>query len=588
LRTRLDLAFQLAVSDLEDSQTPDPFRNADQDWRHERALDRLERALRNGTYRPELPQVVSLPKNEFASRPGKRISIDDLTVLFYITLGLAEVFEDRLRAGVTAYRVRRVKPTISAKRRYVLPRYLRRRHKIVDPWYDAWPKFHRQLQAQYALGRKYVGTSDITSFYEAIDLKVFRAVLHNEATRPLRPLVHLLADIYTAWSARDVHSLGLDRGIPQGTETSGVVANYFLMPFDSALDKYARSRALTWYRYSDDLRLIGRDRDAVRIGLRVIGEELSRLNLIQQAGKTEILTGQRARSELFDRRPDRIEAARKRIKIATTTRARNAGLGELDRVLETIPDAVEMDKLSSRALAMLYGAYGQAGSDRLLSRWRRDFLAEPQRSKTITSYLSGFLNRESRVKQLLCLIDEQKDRATDWELATLLRGLRRSHRLPAVGTPLLLSIARAKKRNWYVRQQAACCIGWFQLRTEARTLVASFEREGDDEVRRSLVPLSYLLDPAFETLWLGDLARDESPRVSRMANFLLALRTDRELAARHLRRFYSPDEVFLVDNVWRLYQIRHNPAVAVQLAATLTRFGPITNLAVRAHIRCLS
>src|SRR5258705_11794922 len=117
LRARLDLAFQLAVTDLEESQTPDPFRNADQDWRHERILGRLEGSLRAGKYRPEFPLVVTLPKNEFANRPGKRISVEDLTVLFYIMLALAEVFEDRLRAGVTAYRVRRVKPLISSRRR---------------------------------------------------------------------------------------------------------------------------------------------------------------------------------------------------------------------------------------------------------------------------------------------------------------------------------------------------------------------------------------------------------------------------------------------------------------------------------------
>jgi hypothetical protein len=191
---------------------------------------------------------------------------------------------------------------------------------------------------------------------------------------------------------------------------------------------------------------------------------------------------------------------------------------------------------------------------------------------------------------LLTLIDDQKDRATDWEIATLLRGLRRSYRLPASGGPLLLRIARSKKRNWYVRQQAISCIGWFQLRAEARTLVASFDGEWDDEVRRSILPLSYLLDPAFENAWLGDLARDESPRVARMANFLLALRTDRDLAAQHLRRFLSPDEVFLVDNAWRLYQIRQNPepAVKTQLSATLARFAPNRSPSVRAHLRALS
>lgn len=521
LRSRLDLALQLAISDIEDGQIPDPLRHAELDWRQDQLLDRLTRRLRVGTYRPEPPARVSLPKSEFADRPGKRIAVQDLAVVFYAVLAMAEQFEDRLRAGVTAYRVRRIKPLVSAKRRYVLPRYLRRRFNVVDPWYDAWPKFQKRLQAEYALGRRFVGRSDITAFYESIDIDVLRAVLTAEGTKRLRPLVHLLADVYEAWSAVDVYSLGLKRGIPQGTQTSGVVANYFLMPFDNALSKHARAKNLTWFRYSDDLRLVGRDREAVRLGLRMVGEELSRLNLIQHAGKTDILTGRRARDELFDRRPARIEKIRHRLAGAPRPRTVRAAIRELDLIRATVPPNGAKDKLASRTLAMLYGAYGLAGSDKLLSRWRRDLIAEPYRAETILGYVRGFLNRPGRVNELARLIDERREKATDWEVALLLRSLRQAHRLPTFGVNLISSISRSRRCNWYVRQQAICGIGWFSLERSLRSLVLGFEHEWDDEVKRAIVAQSFLLDSAFEVAWLTELARTEPVSVSRMANFLL-------------------------------------------------------------------
>lgn len=590
LMGRLELALDLAITDIEESQTPDPFRNSDYDWRRNRMLERLAKGLRTGTYSPEPPLLVALPKSEFAVRPGKRVRVEDLTVLFYIVLGLASVFEDRLRAGVTAYRVRQSRAMISPRRRYILPRYLRRRHNIIDPWYDAWPKFHKRLQAEYELGRRFVGTSDITSFYEAIDLGLMRRVLLDQATRPIRPLVHLASDMYLSWSARDVQSLASNRGIPQGTNTSGVIANYFLVPFDNALRTYARSKRLTWYRYSDDLRLVGRDREAVRYGLRMIGHELSKLNLLQQSSKTEILTGRRARYELFDPRPGRIERARAQLRTAKTIQSKAVAVRKLDRILETVGPRSDADKLQSRTLAMLYGAYREAGSDHLLRRWQRDLVAEPQRSETIMSYVGSFLGRPGVARDLLEILDRRRDVATDWELAMMLRTFRRARILPPGAGSILLELATRKSRNWYVRQQAICCIGWFRLERQARTLIAACDREWDDEVRRSIVTLSFLLDVGVERNWLAECARDLSQPVSRMANFLLALRSDAALASEHIKRFSSPNEIFMVDNAWRLYHSRLNqePGVQARFARALQRLETLAaNPHVRAHIEVL-
>jgi hypothetical protein len=126
-----------------------------------------------------------------------------------------------------------------------------------------------------------------------------------------------------------------------------------------------------------------------------------------------------------------------------------------------------------------------------------------------------------------------------------------------VGT--LNSLAQSKNTNWYVRQQAILTLGWFSLSREIRQLSAILFTEWDEEVRRAILPVLCLLPPSEENLLVSRASRDESPKVSRMANFLLTLRDDATLAQASLKQFIKPNEIFFCDNFWKLYQIKRNP-----------------------------
>ena len=151
-------------------------------------------------------------------------------------------------------------------------------------------------------------------------------------------------------------------------------------------------------------------------------------------------------------------------------------------------------------------------------------------------------------------------------------------------------MAHLKSENWYVRQQAILSIGWFHLAPEANGLLKVLFTEWDEEVRRSIATLSFM-SPNTEVVVLEQVARDLSPKVSRMGNFLLRLREDHDLARFNLKKFREPNKVFFVDGYWRLYQIARNPdnGVQRQLADIITRTDsqPWGQFAKR-HIRALS
>src|SRR5580704_6633986 len=263
-RNRLLKAVQLAVLDLEEGHAPDPFRFADYNLAHPNFLDRLAANLHRGLLRPSPLLEMTFPKSEFAVRPGRRIEIEDLTILYYCILMLSQDLEDKLRPGVVAYRLRTMTPVrVRQAATLILPKYLRRRLRIIEPWYDAWPSFVRSLRRDYARGKNVVGTSDITSFYEDIDLGVLRSELRTRVSPKRRILANILVEMYQSWCARDIHLIRQNRGLPQGTASSGVVANYYLMSFDDALSRFAVQHSLRWYRYNDDMRIVGARRDDV-------------------------------------------------------------------------------------------------------------------------------------------------------------------------------------------------------------------------------------------------------------------------------------------------------------------------------------
>jgi len=548
----------MAVLDLEEGHAPDPFRYADYNLRDPSFLDRLEISLKRGTFRPSPPLELTFPKSEFAIRPGKRIELEDLVAVYYCLLGLSQDLEDKLKFGVTAYRIRKGNPPrVAQGATLILPKYLRKQWRLIFPWYTAWPHFIKRLRREYARGRRLIGTSDITSFYEDVDLELLRDVLRTRVRKANRPLANFLIELYRDWAARDIHFMRQDRGLPQGTNSSGVVANYYLMPFDEELDSYARRKQLRWYRYSDDMRLLGANREHIRLGLRAIGQHLAGLNLIQQGSKTRILSGAYARNELFETRPEKVQALISRIARTNKLypRSRQSIIRKLDKVLASLRSG---DKSDSKTLAMLYTAYGRLGSDRLLHRWKTDYFREPTRAHTILNYVERFLDRRGQCRALIAILSRQRPTATDWELAQFLRMSRRMRYLPPVAIALFRSIAHSKSANWFVRQQAILTIGWFCLASEARALGRLLSTEWDDEVRRAIITVLFLLPPKEENQLLRRSSRDLAVKVSRMSNYTLRLRTDPQFAQASMKQFKQPNEVFFTDCFWRLYQIRWN------------------------------
>src|ERR1039458_9255044 len=82
-------------------------------------------------------------------------------------------------------------------------------------------------------------------------------------------------------------------------------------------------------------------------------------------------------------------------------------------------------------------------------------------------------------------------------------------------------------------------------RPNLRRMAPVLDPTRDDEVRRAILTVLFLLPHDEERAALRRASRDLSPKVSRMANYLLHLRKDSLLAQQMLKQFHGPDESFL-------------------------------------------
>jgi hypothetical protein len=586
----LESAFQLAITDLEEnSPAPDPLRFAEYDHDKAGLLRWIRKHLALGTYRPAPLLSIDFPKSEFAYRPATRIEVRDLIVLFYVLLQISDRLERQLGPEAASHRLKVDKKTGSLRiirgSTYILPRHLRRRFGITVPWYDAWPKFRKSLERAYRSGSKNVGATDITGFFEHIDHEILRRNLMQLGGRGNVQLINLLVEIYSAWGLRDIQNVRQGRGLPQGTDVSGVIANYYLARQDRVIARAAKRNRVRWYRYCDDMYFLGKDYAKVREILLLVGDWLKRHRLVQNSAKTKILTGREVKQALFDPRADKMKTAINLLRKGKVTRTAAVMLRNLPR------SSGPFTKQDSQVLAMLYAYYTVAKRPAMLNRAFEDLEHQPTRTKTICAYLRLWADRGWVKRNIFTLLSDKRYPLTSFQKAQLIRLARACPHLDSKKLDLLQKIAHTKKENWYVRQQAIVTLLHFFDDVRLKGFVRLLRTEWDEEVKRACLVCTAVLPRDKRTKILEAFARSVEPKLSRMANFLLDLSTKPALMDHHLRKFRVYNEMFWSESFWRLAFIdRHatsqlNTMYESVMKKTLTE---TKSKQVRKHVQLLT
>lgn len=227
----LDLAWRRTKSDLQSGRvfvhSPLEIELVEADlkpW-----LDRLRQKIQN-SYQPESAVIADIPKGNGAVRPGAMLSLEDRVVYSALVGALLPTINNGLMwsQGIVDFSYR-----LSGTPRRV---------EWFTNTFNAWTAFRKASLEKIDKGATHVVITDITGFYENIDLSVLFSDLRNLGCH--EEVTQLLSRCLNRWCVLP------GRGLPQGLSTSDILSKVYLNPIDRAII----DSGIDFIRYVDDNR----------------------------------------------------------------------------------------------------------------------------------------------------------------------------------------------------------------------------------------------------------------------------------------------------------------------------------------------
>jgi len=229
-------------------------------------LKDLRQRIIGGTFQPQSPERIYLPKASGLHRPLALLNLEDQIVL--------QAF-----ANLAAKRLQKRRAPLQFK--VVFSNILQKPDSIFffRQWQLTYGAFQRRIRKHYEGGMRWVGDFDLAAFYDTISHELLLKTLYPRTTSGD---LTWFAECFSTWSSTSAASRH-GHGIPQGPLASDFLAECFLLPIDLALQQRDG-----YMRYVDDVRLLGRTEDDVRESLIELEQHCRERGLIPQAGKFAI------------------------------------------------------------------------------------------------------------------------------------------------------------------------------------------------------------------------------------------------------------------------------------------------------------
>jgi len=450
---------------------------------------------------------IDVPKSTLAVRPGSVPEIEDRLVSYAIINIIAPKIDKKISDNVYSFSVRKdyktSKSGLFEERREIpyLKKKTLRRIALIEDWFYEWPVFYEISKRIYEEeGYDFLSVSDVSSYFENVNHELLRehlfSLLSNE-----QKTVNLLMEILDRWVWKSGTLRRLGRGIPQGNDVSSFLGNIFLMPLDEKFDEYSKNHDIKYIRYMDDIRIFSKSEKVAREVLFIMNNALRDLYLNVQGLKTQILVNKDIEKEFFP-----------------------PGMEELNETIDTINDAVQKGKLTSKTkkdfekdLKRHFGKISrkrkwEKHERRLFSRLLTGFkiienksvvnrcLAEIRQNPDagmnakIISYFKLFSDEKRIIKSVaeFLLSDINKFEYQEAHLFLLYRYL---EEIPTELFSYMSAVAFDEEKNWFNRSAALVAVGSTKLDSKIlKRMKSLYDRETNTDVKRAIALCLVQLD----------------------------------------------------------------------------------------------
>jgi len=305
--------------DCRDDFVSDSIGYADFTLNLDERLDYLSEEIEQHRFHSAHLLDIEIPKTGLSVRPGNVLPIRESVILHTIIYLIGPKLDKALLDNVYSYRIRtdwkkRAKDKKSIFKQGAddfpfLKRKTIKEFDSFDSWYELWPKFEEKAHiAVITEGYEYLTKTDITAYFENIDLTILEAQL-RERLPDENAIIQILMRIFYSWTRETSMGAPICRGLPQGNDVSSVLANIFLIPLDNALKIFAKKNDAVLMRYVDDVKVFTKSIKNARDIVFIINESLRQLHLNLQGAKTQILFGSDLNYEIDNKEFVQIDCA---------------------------------------------------------------------------------------------------------------------------------------------------------------------------------------------------------------------------------------------------------------------------------------
>lgn len=237
----------------------------------EENIDKLHRDLKYHRYKTELTTKLYIPKKSGILRPFTLLNLNDQIVYLALIFVIAEKLHKKAKKNYHKSVFGHLYAGKSSSFFY-------------KKWTDGYMKYNHAINDAYNSGFKWTASFDLTAFYDSIDHKVLTHFLIELGIT--KEFSKYLTDCLETWTASSPNRIYHGHGIPQGPLPSGLLSEVILQHFDE--HKSFKKSSVKYFRYVDDIRLLGKTEDDVRKALLELDYISKEIGLFPQSSKINI------------------------------------------------------------------------------------------------------------------------------------------------------------------------------------------------------------------------------------------------------------------------------------------------------------
>ncbi len=355
-------------------------------YMYEIAIDQnildLHNRLKHGSFQPEKPTKIYLPKPSGLQRPITLMCIEDQIVY----QAVSNIFSEKIK-----------KNRVPLENKYVFSHILNRsadKNFFFEHWRKCYGRFCYRVQAAFDSGMRWVAYFDLAAYYDTISHELLLDSIFPRGGSA--DIVDNVKAWLMCWSS-EKPGKAIRHGIPQGPIASDFLAECFFLTIDLELSKHK-----SYIRYGDDIRLFSNSEIGVqRLALRL--ETLCReKGLIPQTNKFKIAK-EETHKKIMKVLPSPLQIHEESYPRQTRIQSEKA-FKELKKVIEGRPQRI-MDKTIAK-----YIIYRANPSQKLLRLIIKLIGRHPEHIDAFLDYLSRHPRSKKITKACTSLL-----RATPYE-----------------------------------------------------------------------------------------------------------------------------------------------------------------------------